>query len=161
MRTIIGSIFTAIFVAEVTNKLPEKLTSLVVPAVIDAGLPSSSVSALLTAVGAGSQDALLAVPGMSQEILSITNAKVSDAYAAAYAYPAYTAVALGVTSIVAAYFIRDFDHCLSDHVSRQIYHKSETKKDILQESQNSLGEETQVHEGTKTSNPDPEKTVEA
>ncbi|KAI0116640.1 fungal trichothecene efflux pump [Hypoxylon sp. NC0597] len=131
MRSVIGSIFTAVFTAEIANKLPEKLTSIVVPAVTSAGLPSSSIPDLLSAVTAGTTDALRAVPGMTDEILAIASAKIAESYAAAYTYPFYTGLALGIVSIIAAVCIRDFDHHLTEHVSRQLYHKSDTDKDIL------------------------------
>ncbi|KAI8966066.1 trichothecene efflux pump [Daldinia sp. FL1419] len=132
MRSVIGSIFTAVFTAEISNKLPEKLTSITIPAVTAAGLPKSSVTDLLQAVTVGTEDALRAVPGMDDDILAVVSVKVSEAYAAAYTYPYYTALALGIVSIIAALALRDFDHHLTDHVSRQLYRKSDTDKDILQ-----------------------------
>lgn len=132
MRSIIGSIFTAIFSAEVSNTLPHKLSSIALPAVVAAGLPESSTSDLLTAITAGTQAALETVPGMNDTILSIANDKISDAYAAAYAYVDYTAMALGAVAVIAAFCLRDFDQYLDNHVSRQIYHKGDTAKDILE-----------------------------
>ncbi|KAI1479787.1 trichothecene efflux pump [Daldinia eschscholtzii] len=132
MRSVVGSIFTAVFTAEISNKLPEKLTAIAIPAITAAGLPKSSVPVLLQAVTAGTEDALRAVPGMNDNILAVTSTKVSEAYASAYTYPYYTALALGIVSIIAALTLRDFDHHLTDHVSRQLYKKSDTDKDILQ-----------------------------
>ncbi|OTA98955.1 hypothetical protein M426DRAFT_325562 [Hypoxylon sp. CI-4A] len=132
MRSVLGSIFTAVFTAEIANKLPEKLNAVAVPAVTEAGLPTSSVPAFLSAVTAGTAAALKAVPGMNDEILAIASTQISEAYAQAYTYPYYTALALGIVSIIAALAIRDFDHHLTDHVSRQLYHKSETDKDVLE-----------------------------
>ncbi|KAL7621692.1 hypothetical protein AAE478_009019 [Parahypoxylon ruwenzoriense] len=132
MRSVVGSIFTAVFTAEVSNKLPEKLAFIAIPAITSAGLPTSSIPDLLGAIAAGTEDALRAVPGMNDNILAIASAKISESYAAAYTYPYYTGLALGIVSIIAAAVIRDFDHHLTDHVSRQLYHKSDTSKDILQ-----------------------------
>lgn len=154
-HTVVGLIFTAVFVAEVSNKLPEKMTSLVIPAVTEAGLSSSSVSDLLTAIGRGSRHAFAAVPDMTESMISITNTKVSDAYAASYAYPAYTAMALGVAALVLAILIRDFDHYLSDHVSSQIYHKSDIRQDILEDSHSSLDEQPHAVEGAQGSTAEP------
>ncbi|KAL1900983.1 hypothetical protein Sste5346_002046 [Sporothrix stenoceras] len=130
-RVVLGSIFSSIFVAIYTNKLPGKYESIVVPAVEGAGLPASSVPALLTAAGAGTQDALLAVPGMNSSILQVANDSISEAYSESYAYVFYTAMALGFVCLIAALCLRDFDHYLTDHVSRQIYHREQTKVDIL------------------------------
>lgn len=132
MRSIVGAIFTAVFTAEVSNEFPQKLSDIAIPAITSAGLPTSSVPDLLVAITAGTEEALSAVLGMNDGILAVTSTKVSEAYAAAYAYPYYTALALALASVIAAIGIRDFDHYLTDHVSRQIYKKDDTGKDILQ-----------------------------
>lgn len=132
MRSIVGAIFTAVFTAELSNKFPEKLSTIAIPAITSAGLPNSSLSDLMQAITAGTEDALKSVPGMNDDILAVTSTKISEAYAAAYAYPYYTALALALVSLIAALGIRDFDHYLTDHVSRQIYKKGDTDKDILQ-----------------------------
>ncbi len=130
-RTIVGSIFTAIFLAILNNKLSGELQKHLVPQVLQAGLPAKSIPTLLTAVSTGTQSALEAVPGMTSKILAVANAGASTSFAAAYAYVYYTAVALGIVSCLAALSTRDFDQYLTNHVSRQIYHKKETKEDIL------------------------------
>ncbi|KAE8396428.1 fungal trichothecene efflux pump [Aspergillus alliaceus] len=130
-RTIFGSIFTAAFVAIYTNKLPGKFQQHLVPAVLNAGLPKSSIGELLTAVSTSNQQAIAAVPGMTDALLKITNKGVADSYAASYAYVYYFALALGVVSILAAACAKDFDPYLTDHVARQIYHKRETGTDAL------------------------------
>ncbi|KAI2637699.1 fungal trichothecene efflux pump [Hypomontagnella submonticulosa] len=132
MRGVVGSIFTAVFTAEISNILPAKLTSIAVPAITSAGLPESSIPELLAAITAGTEAALRAVPGMNDNLLAITSGKISEAYAATYTYPYYTAMGLSIISILAAIALRDFDVYLTDHVSRQLYHKSDTDKDILQ-----------------------------
>ena len=126
------SSFSSIFVAIYTNTLPGKYESIVVPAVEGAGLPAPSVPALLTAASTGTQTALLAVNGMNSSILDVANATISEAYSESYAYVFYTAMALGIVCLIASICLRDFDHYLTDHVSRQIYHREQTKVDILQ-----------------------------
>ncbi|POR38188.1 Uncharacterized protein TPAR_01617 [Tolypocladium paradoxum] len=132
MRTILGSMFSSIFVAIYTNKLPIKFAEIVVPAVTKAGLAESEVPALLKAVSTASQATIKAIPGMTDELLRITNISVAEAYGQSYAYVYYTAVALGGICIIAAASLRDFDHYLTDHVSRQVYKKEDTKFDILE-----------------------------
>lgn len=132
MRTILGATFTSIFVAIYSNKLPGKMNEIVVPALTDAGLPASSIAQVLEVAPDGSQASLESIPGMTKAILDVVNASVATAYGYSYAYVYYTAVALGVVSILAAISLRDFDHYLTDHVSRQVYHKEDTKTDILE-----------------------------
>ncbi|KAJ4346641.1 uncharacterized protein N0V89_010572 [Didymosphaeria variabile] len=131
-RTIFGSIFTAAFTAVYTNKVPGYLASIVPSAVTSAGLPSDSVPELMTAIGAGTQAALLNVTDMSPEILRATNVAVSTAYSKSYAYVYYFAVALGGLAIIASICLRDFDQYLTEHVSRQLYHRGEVNEDPLE-----------------------------
>ena len=49
-----------------------------------------------------------------------------------FSYVFYTAMALGIVCLIASICLHDFDHYLTDHVSRQIYHREQTKVDILQ-----------------------------
>lgn len=85
----------------------------------------------MTAVANGTQAALLEVEGMTPEILRATNIAVSDAYSKSYAYVYYFAVALGGVAIIASACLRDFDQYLTEHVSRQLYHKKDANTDPL------------------------------
>ncbi|KAF2011410.1 fungal trichothecene efflux pump [Aaosphaeria arxii CBS 175.79] len=152
-RTIFGSIFTAAFIAVYVNKVPGYLASTVPDAVVSAGLPSSSLSDLMTAVAAGTQSALQAVPGMNEAILRATNIAVSTAYSRSYAYVYYFAVALGGVAIIASVCLRDFDQYLTEHVSRQLYHKAEANTDPLEKV------DIQVLRDNSVSEPEHEKAV--
>jgi len=123
--------------------LPGKLQSILIPAVEAAGLSASSIPDLLKAVATGGEDALKTVPGMTPEILDVTVKSVANAYGQSYAYVYYTAVALGGVCIIAAASLRDFDHYLTNHVSRQVYHKEDTKVDILEKNATGHMEEAQ------------------
>lgn len=101
------------------------------PVVTAAGLPSSSLTDLMTAISTGTQAALQQVEGMTPSILRATNIAVSDAYAKSYAYVYYFAVALGCLAIIASALLRDFDKYLTGHVSRQLYHKKDANTDPL------------------------------
>lgn len=136
-RTIFGSILTGAFIAILTNKLPGQMQSKVVPSVIKAGLPESSVPKLMAAVSSAKAEALKAVPGMNPDILTVTMDSVSDSYSASYAYVYYFCVALGGLSIIAAVCCREFDHYLTDHVSRRIHEKTEINHDPLGSSSDS------------------------
>ncbi|KAJ4343086.1 hypothetical protein N0V95_006783 [Ascochyta clinopodiicola] len=131
-RTIFGSIFTAAFIAVYTNKVPGYLASIVPERVLAAGLPKSQLESLMTAAAAANQTALLAIEGMTPDLLRTTNIAVSDAYAKSYAYVYYFAVAIGMLAIAASACMRDFDKYLTDHVSRQLYHKKDAHTDPLE-----------------------------
>ncbi|KAB2573271.1 Siderophore iron transporter 1 [Lasiodiplodia theobromae] len=137
-RTILGCIFTSVFSAILTNKLPQQLSSKLVPNAIAAGLPESSVPGVLAAVAAGNDTALSLVPGMNDPaVLKAVNEGASNAWAGSYAYVYYCALALGLCSVIAAFFTRDMDKYLTGHISRQIYTKDEGAVDVLEKVENS------------------------
>lgn len=131
VRTILGSIFSAIFVAIYTNKLPGYMASIVVPALQKTSLSESSIALVLKTAPLASQPALQAIEGVTPEILHTINTSVADAYGHSYAYVYYTAAGLGGVCLIAAACLRDFDHYLTDHVARRVYKKEETKVDPL------------------------------
>lgn len=99
-RTAVGAIFTAIFVAILSNKAPTELVKHVTPAALDAGLPKSSLPALFKAIAAGTADALAAVPGINATIEGAVALATADGYAAAYAYVYYAAIAVGLVGLI-------------------------------------------------------------
>jgi hypothetical protein len=96
----VGTIFTAVFVAILTNKVPTELAAYIPPAALKAGLPASSIADLFAALTAGTADALAAVPGMTPEIEAAIAAALSNAFAAAYAFVYYAAVAIGLVGVI-------------------------------------------------------------
>lgn len=132
VRTILGSVFTGVFVAILSNKLPGEYRKHLLPAVTQAGLPSSSDALLEEALAVGTQTALEAVPGMNSTILTVTNEAAAASYSAAYTYMYYAAIALALVAFLASLCLRDLDQYLTSHVPRQIYNKEETKEDVLE-----------------------------
>lgn len=120
MRTAAGSIFTAIFVAILSNKAPAKIASIVPPRALAAGLPESSLPDLFKAISAGTPAAYTKVPGLTVAIQSEIGLALSDAYAAAYAYVYWAAVAVGLFGLIACFCMKDYDHLINNHVARQI-----------------------------------------
>jgi hypothetical protein len=99
-RSAIGTIFTAVFVAILTNKVPTELARHVPAAAEKAGLPASSITDLFAAITAGTADALAAVPGMTPKIEAAVAAALANGYAAAYAYVYYAAIAVGLVGVI-------------------------------------------------------------
>jgi hypothetical protein len=127
-----------------SNKLPKQLQNKLVPAVLDAGLPESSLPDLFAAVTLATQDALEAVPGMTAARLDVANNAISDSYSGAYEYVYYTALALGIVAVLASLCLRDFDCYLNDHVPRQIYHRTEKSFDPLDAAQESEADDSKL-----------------
>jgi hypothetical protein len=154
MRTVLGSIFTAIYLAILNNKLPTEIQMHVESAATAAGLPSSSFTSLLAAVANGTTSAYNAVPNMTPEIeTKIINA-VTDGRVKAYSYIYYATIAVNAVPIIAGLLMKDYDHLLNSHVPRQIYRNGqgageEGKGDQEPRSEHSLGEEEKQSENQK------------
>lgn len=84
--------------------MPTELASHVPPAVLQAGLPASSITDLFAAIKVGTPDALTAVPGMTPQILAVVGSSLADGYAAAYAYVYYAAIAVGGVGLIGECF---------------------------------------------------------
>lgn len=132
LRTVFASIFTAAFTAIYTNELPIELQRKLVPAVINAGFPASSIDQLVSIATSSNQPAIASLPGMNSSIIIMANNAIADSYAAAYSYIYYFAIALGCIAIIASASCKDFDHFLNDHVPHQIYHRRDTEIDPLE-----------------------------
>lgn len=144
IRTASGSVLTAVFLAILSSKVPKQIASHVPPAALEAGLPSSSLSALFTALAAGTPTALSNVPGMTAAIETAVADAMAEAYAGAYAYVYYATIAVGAVGLIAVFAIKDYDSMLTTHVSRQIYKRGEAEQQQTAKGGDSLHEQGQV-----------------
>lgn len=120
-RTVLGSIFTTIYLAILNNTLPVKIAEKVPAAALAAGLPQSSLADLLAAAATGTESAFNAVPGMTSKILETAMSALVDARVVAYSYIYYASIPVNFIGVAAALCLRDYDHLLNSHVPRQIY----------------------------------------
>jgi hypothetical protein len=149
MRSAVGAIMAAVFVAILGNKAPAKILAYVPPAAIDAGLPESSLPELFEAIGAGTPTALAQVSGMTPQINGAVETSLSNAYAAAYAYVYYAAVAVACVGLVACICVKDYDDLFTSHIPRQIYASGE-KESFKTEGANRANSEADIHESEKS-----------
>ncbi|KAL1895421.1 hypothetical protein Sste5346_005227 [Sporothrix stenoceras] len=102
IRAAICAVLVAVYSTVLTNRLTETVSTEVPPALINAGLPQSSVADFLAAVAVGTAEAFAAVPGITANIIAVgTQAyKVanSDAYRTVYLSTiAFSGIALILT----------------------------------------------------------------
>lgn len=102
------------------NKITENTASEVVPALLDAGLPASSVEQLLTALSSGSTAAIDAVPGITSKILAIAGTTIKAAYSDSFKIVFLATIPFGVVATIAAFFARDIDSRLTHNVVRRL-----------------------------------------
>lgn len=74
----------AIYVTILTNKVSQNIMNNVVPAIVKAGLPPTSVRPYLTAVEAGDVSALEAVPGVDMKVIEVGTVTIIAAYENAF-----------------------------------------------------------------------------
>lgn len=118
MRTVLGSIFTAIYLAILNNKLPSEIHSHVESAAISAGLPSSAFPALFAAVANGTSAAYETVPNMTPAIQARITDAVTDGRVKSYSYIYLATIAVNAMPIIAGLLMKDYDHLLNSHVPR-------------------------------------------
>jgi hypothetical protein len=96
----VSTIGTAIYTIILSNKLAQYIPAVVGPAVISAGLPASSVPALLGALG-GIGNAT-AVPGVNANILAVGGLAYQMASVKAFRVVFLSTIAFGLVGIVLA-----------------------------------------------------------
>lgn len=128
MRTAVGAVMTAIYLAILTSTTKVEIMKYVPQAAMQAGLPDSSIADLLDAISAGTAEAMSNVPSITPAIEMAVTAALTDAYTAAYAYVYYAAAAVGAFGLIACICIKDYDKLFTKHIPRQIYKAKEAEK---------------------------------
>ncbi len=112
----------AIYVTILSNKVTQNITHDVVPALILAGLPKTSVEPYLAAVSAGDVQALETVPGITKKIIEIGTVAITGAYANAFRITWLATLGFGLLFFVCACGARDIDDKLTHDVIRRLGH---------------------------------------
>ncbi|KAK4499760.1 hypothetical protein PRZ48_007946 [Zasmidium cellare] len=115
-----GVLATAIYSTIFMNRLADNIKDNVAPALVQAGLPVTSVEPFLTAVQSMSQAAIEKVPGVSPSIVQVGIATLTQAYAQAFKITWLATISFGGCSIIAACLSRDIDDKLSHDVIRKL-----------------------------------------
>lgn len=92
----------------------------VVPAVQEAGLPSSSITQLLKAISQGNTVAIDKIAGMNDLIRTALDAATKHAYARAFKIVYLSSLGFGGLSIVAAFFVTDVDKYMTNFVNKRV-----------------------------------------
>lgn len=69
VRALAGTVFIAIYSTTLNNRLATNLPKQIAPAVLQLGLPATSLGAFIGALGAGNPAALEKIPGITQAII--------------------------------------------------------------------------------------------
>ncbi|KAG8161826.1 hypothetical protein KVR01_008813 [Diaporthe batatas] len=117
IRSLGGSIATALYSSVLANELDKNLPKYVVPAATDAGLPESSVESLLAALTAGD---FSGVPGISPEIIDAVGGALKTAYASSFRVVFYATIPFSVILLLSAFLVPDMKKFLSHNVAKKL-----------------------------------------
>lgn len=102
------------------NRLTHLIKTDVGPALVQAGLPPSSIGPFVLAAETGSVAALQKVPGVTSNIIQVGIGSLTTAYAGAFRITWLATIAFGGLAVIAAIASRDIDDRLSHDVIRRL-----------------------------------------
>ncbi|KAK1764525.1 siderophore iron transporter [Phialemonium atrogriseum] len=115
-----GAIATAIYVTILNNKLAVNIPKIVEPAVVNAGLPESSVPALISGLAAGN---VTGVAGMTSVIEEAARSAYRSAYAESFKIVYLASIAFGLLSLAASVLTPNLESKFDDGVARRLHGK--------------------------------------
>lgn len=121
IRSAICGIVVAVYTTVLTNRLTQTVSGEVPPALVDAGLPASSVADFITALSAGATAALAAIPGITDKIIAVGVAAYQQANADAYRTVYLTTLAFSGVAICLTWWAPDTDKYMTSHVAATLH----------------------------------------
>ncbi|KAK1053729.1 hypothetical protein LTR33_014310, partial [Friedmanniomyces endolithicus] len=100
-QTVGAAVLAAVYNAKVEVVLPEEVTT----AALNAGLPSSSVPAFLTALTGGNTTALSSIPGATSAVIEVASAAAKHAYVESFHYGWYTALPFAIIALLSVFLL--------------------------------------------------------
>jgi hypothetical protein len=117
VRAAISAVCTAVYVAVMTNRLAETVPAQVPPAVINAGLPASSVADFLIALTSGSAATLNQIHGITPQIIAAGTRAYQEASADAYSTVYLSTIAFSAIAVVLTWFAPNTEELMSGKVA--------------------------------------------
>ena len=118
VRSAISTVASTVYSVVLSIRLAHTIPAEIPPAMIAAGLPTSSVASYMAAIaGGGSAKDLAAVEGLTPEILAVGTEAYRWAYSNAYKTIFLTSIAFGVLAIICNLFVPNIDHLMTDAVA--------------------------------------------
>lgn len=114
-----GAVAQSMYVSILTTNVAKYLPRYVTPAILAAGLPSSSLPSLYAGITAGN---FTAVPGITPQIIAIVGAETQRAYFSAFHVVFYATIPFGVLLVVAACFVPNMEKFLHNNVAKRLQH---------------------------------------
>ena len=119
-RAIGGAFGSAVLDAIINGKLASTYAPQVSAAAISAGLPPSSVPALLAALAAGSPDLIAAVPGINPGIIDAASSASQWAYAYAYRLAWSSIIPFVIIALICVACLKGVKELMTEHVEASV-----------------------------------------
>ena len=117
LKTLLGTSCVSIYESILVHKMQTAVSEYVVPAVLKAGLPESSLAAYLTALNAGTTSALETVPGINSMIITVGRAAIKPATIEASRPVFLASIAFGIIAILLAVFVPNVEELMTKDVA--------------------------------------------
>ncbi|CAK7215234.1 hypothetical protein SBRCBS47491_002413 [Sporothrix bragantina] len=116
-RSLISTICSVIYQTVLANRLAQTIPAKVPVAVVNAGLPESSVAAFITAVQTGTAAAYASVAGLTPAIQAAGVRAYQEATSSAYNTVFLTTIAFSGLGVILSFFAPNVDHLLTKSVN--------------------------------------------
>lgn len=124
IRSAISSVGSAVYITVLTNRLAQTIPTVVPPAVVAAGLPSSSVAAFIEGFTTGS---FTDVPGLTQSILAAGTRAYRIANSQAFRTVFYSTIAFTGLAVILSFFAPNVDDKMTGKIAVTLHHTSADK----------------------------------
>lgn len=134
IRTAISAVATSMYSSILATEAAKYIPKYVTPAVLDAGLPESSLTALFAGITAGN---FSAVEGITPEILTVVGTQVKYAYSLSYRTVYLCTLPFGVLLLGAALLTPNVEVYMTDEVARKL-HGSDAERNLQVEKEKDM-----------------------
>lgn len=125
----LASIYLSIFSDRLTVFLPERIT----PAVVQAGLPESSLPILFKTISSQNRTAIASVPGMNATIQGVLEVATKTAYSSALKTVYLSSLSFGGAALIVSFFASDVDKYMTSYVNKRVVPQQAEEGAILSE----------------------------
>jgi len=129
-RSFISTICSTVYTVILSNRLAQTIPARVPPALVAAGLPSTSLASFLSALTTGTPAAWSAVDGLTTNIQAVGIRAYHDANSDAFKTVFFCTLTFSGVGIILTFFTPNVDHLLSGDVTMPLSGKEGTENDI-------------------------------
>lgn len=119
-RAVFSAIGQAIFIAILNSEVSNNIPKYVVPAAIQAGLPSPEIPALIQGLSTGN---LTGITDITPSITAASEISYKIAYAHSFKVVYLSSIAFGICAVAAAFLVPDLEKNFTTNVARRLHDK--------------------------------------